>query len=605
MATTQQLVVDEVLPPQQPQIVKYSLSHFHKNRRRNANPARGGGGEPTAIHQLAAKLPSVSEMERRQAHRQQILASTETHLRTYDNHHHHHHNDDDDDELEQRDTSRNILYVLMDRERRGPRTVISLARYRRFQKDHHRSKIPGFSSTGSTTNAGDRSPSTVLESPPTPAAAARDNNENQHHVGLSSLSHALNNNNNNSHRRHLSGVGGSSSLIIMEEQETSFNTTEEEEEDVDDDQVVTPNSPTTTTRPWQQTKPPSTDEPTSLRRVSYPLPITRELQSFAEYASAVRYHSACLNHLGGDDIIDADGNRPVSSHAVSTISIAFSCDGRTVASTHGDHTVKISCCVVGILLQCLDGHPRTPWTVKYHPTNPHILASGCLGHQVRIWDWPRKLCLQMVRLEFAIISLAFHPSGELLAIANGTKLHFWGINNNNSTSAVTTVAGNGNNNNSSSSSRLMESDQKHMLRCVHFPPSGDTIIIGGANPMQEDPRQRRRNNNSNNNQAVGGNNGMSFYLRLWDFDLERALEMPQYINNNNNIMSHSHAVDNNNNSMRDSIPFGITMGRRSISNVRFLLFCFRAPDGQTDRPRYRFVFLVLTMMPFINPFCTL
>jgi WD domain, G-beta repeat len=578
MATTQQLVVDEVLPPQQPQIVKYSLSHFHKNRRRNANPARGGG-EMAAIHQpdhRPAKLPSGAEMERRQAHRQQILASTETHVRTYDNHHHHHDDDDDDELEERRDTSRNILYVLMDRERRGPRTVISLTRYRRFQKDHHRSKIPGFSSTSSTTNAGDRSPSTVLESPPTPAAAARDNNENHHHVGLTSISHAhRNNNNNNSHRRHLSGVGGSSSLIIMEEQETSFNTTEEEEEeDVDDDQVVTPNSPTTTTRPWQQTKPPPTDEPTSLRRVSYPLPITRELQSFAEYASAVRYHSACLNHLGGDDIIDADGNRPVSSHAVSTISIAFSCDGRTVASTHGDHTVKISCCVVGILLQCLDGHPRTPWTVKYHPTNPHILASGCLGHQVRIWDWPRKLCLQMVRLEFAIISLAFHPSGELLAIANGTKLHFWGINNSN-TAAVTTVAGNGNNSNSSS--RLMESDQKHMLRCVHFPPSGDTIIIGGANPMQEDPRQRRRNNN-NNNQAVGGNNGMSFYLRLWDFDLERALEMPQYINNNNNhnnIMSHSsHAAVDNNNNMRDSIPFGITMGRRSISNVRFVVVLF-------------------------------
>jgi WD domain, G-beta repeat len=595
MATTQQpqLVDEEVRPQQQePQIIKYSLSHFHKNRRRHSNhhgsnnwPPLGGGGNgelaatsPDHFHRPAIRIPSVAVMAQRQAHRQQILASTETHLRTYDNHHH---DDDDDDELEQRDTSRNILYVLMDRERRGPRTIVSLSRYRRFQKDHHRSKISGSSSTISTNNAGDRSPSTVLESPPTPAAAAtaRDNNENHHHVGSTS-SHA-HNSNNNSHRRHLSGGGGSSSLIIMEEQETSFNTTEEEEEDVDNDQgVTTPNSPTTTTRPPWQTKPQHPDEPTSLRRVSYPLTITRELQSFAEYASAVRYHSACLNHLGGDDIIDADGNRPVSSHAVSTISIAFSCDGRTVASTHGDHTVKISCCVVGLLLQCLDGHPRTPWTVKYHPTNPDVLASGCLGHQVRIWDWPRKICLQMVRLEFAIISLSFHPTGDLLAIANGTKLHFWGINNSttsNTSTAAGTAAG-GNNNSSSSSSRLMESDQKHMLRCVHFPPSGDTIIIGGANPMQEDPRQRRRNNN--NNQAVGGNNGMSFYLRLWDFDLERALEMPQYINNNNNnnnIMSHSqHAVDNNNNSnMRDSIPFGITMGRRSISNVRFL-FCLSA-----------------------------
>merc|ERR1712238_183248 len=56
-----------------------------------------------------------------------------------------------------------------------------------------------------------------------------------------------------------------------------------------------------------------------------------------------------------------------------------------------------------------------------------IFASGCLGHQVRIWDWITGTCLQMIRLEFAIISLSFHPAGTLLAIANGTRLHFWGL----------------------------------------------------------------------------------------------------------------------------------------------------------------------------------
>ena len=30
------------------------------------------------------------------------------------------------------------------------------------------------------------------------------------------------------------------------------------------------------------------------------------------------------------------------------------------------------------------GNLRTPWTVKYHPTNPRILASGCLGFQMRV-----------------------------------------------------------------------------------------------------------------------------------------------------------------------------------------------------------------------------
>jgi len=34
----------------------------------------------------------------------------------------------------------------------------------------------------------------------------------------------------------------------------------------------------------------------------------------------------------------------------------------------------------------LDGHPRTPWCIAFHPANGDILASGCLAGEVRIWD---------------------------------------------------------------------------------------------------------------------------------------------------------------------------------------------------------------------------
>eukprot|EP00562_Extubocellulus_spinifer_P009010 CAMPEP_0178490166 /NCGR_PEP_ID=MMETSP0696-20121128/10752_1 /TAXON_ID=265572 /ORGANISM="Extubocellulus spinifer, Strain CCMP396" /LENGTH=646 /DNA_ID=CAMNT_0020117991 /DNA_START=27 /DNA_END=1962 /DNA_ORIENTATION=- len=233
--------------------------------------------------------------------------------------------------------------------------------------------------------------------------------------------------------------------------------------------------------------------------------------------------------------------------AVSTISLSFSPDGKTLASTHGDHTVKITCCHTGKLIRNLDGHPRTPWTVKYHPTDSNIVASGCLGFQVRVWDWnyrpnrvvrrngigvgvgmagqkqhqetaaerkikaaaaasssrgdwspravvnhpgngfgldpngqggdgaagggggaggadgggiggadgggmggigtsnydilpghyapydpsdydyhlSRGVCLSMIRLQYAIISLSFHPTGHVLACASGSKVHLW------------------------------------------------------------------------------------------------------------------------------------------------------------------------------------
>ena len=378
---------------------------------------------------------------------------------------------------------------------------------------------------------------------------------------------------------------------------------------------------------------------------------TDELRTFAEHACVTKFESSYLSHLqhdeveketganetsngngennensnNGNDATNANANQQqqqqqnTSSKAVSTISIAFSPDGKTMASTHGDHTVKITCCMTGKLLQTLVGHPRTPWTVKYHPhaganhnqnskkkrviianststtsnsnnninsssntsgaasrpvsgllaalreasskqqqqqeeqqQQQQIVASGCLGHQVRIWDWISGTCLQMIRLEFPIISLSFHPSGSVLAIANGTRLHFWGLPTvtqakdetataNNPTTDTTTEGGsstvgttseNGNSNNngsssSSSSSRIvtnpsqgMHIEMRHMLRCVHFLPDGKKVIVGGVNPQTSAEIRRHRRLAAEGNQENVPT--MSFYLRLWDFDLDAA-----------------------------------------------------------------------------------
>jgi hypothetical protein len=337
-------------------------------------------------------------------------------------------------------------------------------------------------------------------------------------------------------------------------------------------------------RPTEAVEEPTTatTKPPLLQRVSYPMSISHEVRTFAEYCSVIRYHSAFFHHLGGEDERGEQGERPASSRAVSTISIAFSPDSQTMASTHGDHTVKITCCFTGGLLETLDGHPRTPWTVKYHPTNSHIVASGCLGHQVRLWNWKEKSCLQMIRLEYAIISLSFHPAGQVLAIANGTRLHFWGYETN--TGNTTTTTNTNNNNNSlqrnpqqqqqqqrqgsapnqlqqqqqprSYRGMLTEVEQRHMLRCVHFPPGGNTIIVGGVNPTAEDPRRTGRSGIS------GG--GMSFYLRLWDFDVDAALHP---FGAASDLLGGAAAAGSGTGNTSGG-PSGLGVRRRAISNVR-------------------------------------
>jgi hypothetical protein len=287
------------------------------------------------------------------------------------------------------------------------------------------------------------------------------------------------------------------------------------------------------------------------RSMTYPLKVQREVQVFAEYSSVTKYQSSYLHHLGGQarmqqqqqDNQEQQQDRPASSNAVSTISIAFSPDSKTMASTHGDHTVKITSSFTGTLLQTLEGHPRTPWTVKFHPIHANIVASGCLGCQVRVWDWKEGTCLRMIRLDHAIISLSFHPSGHILAIASGSKLHFWDYNNFGGDPQDTNTRG--------ALGALTEVEQRHMLRCVHFPPNGTSLIVGGTNPPTDEQRRRGRSGMS------GG--GMTFYLRLWDFDLSAAL----------------HPLERDARDVRTLSRTALRQQRKALSNVSFDNVFFR------------------------------
>lgn len=382
-------------------------------------------------------------------------------------------------------------------------------------------------------------------------------------------------------------------------------------------------------------------------------------------------------------------NRPNPNPAVSTISISFSPDGRTLASTHGDHSVKITCAHTGKLIRTLDGHPRTPWTVKYHPTNNRIVASGCLGFQVRVWDWnyrteavrgkwrrenerrfggrynretvnvldgrcgsPRGVmeghwkggkkknldageddyaassleelgipasdpawydihaesynyhdgigvCLNMIRLNHAIISLAFHPSGEVLAVASGSTLHLWDYDEEGRKAKkkrLSDVQMGGNDQSSSSgssqqpvsesrilnrdhhsdfpTSRTVNISHESALRCVHFPPCGNSLIVGGVNPASANEGLAHRHPRGRGGMSGGG---MSFHLRLWDFDLDAVLNPPT-----ENLNDPANGGNNATNSFggivsdEGEITWNFSGTRRPLSDVRFKSFVHHA-----------------------------
>lgn len=151
----------------------------------------------------------------------------------------------------------------------------------------------------------------------------------------------------------------------------------------------------------------------------------------------------------------------------STISLCFSPDGSTFASSHGDHTVKIVNSYTGKVQHVLVGHPRTPWTVKFHPTDSNSVASGCLAGQVFIWDIKQEQIRWRVFQERPIISLAFHPTGDVLGIASGKNLYMWRYTIEPHADIAMTV--------------------ETSLRAVVFPSKGTSIIVGIANATNEVP----------------------------------------------------------------------------------------------------------------------
>ncbi|WOL19282.1 hypothetical protein Cni_G28080 [Canna indica] len=144
----------------------------------------------------------------------------------------------------------------------------------------------------------------------------------------------------------------------------------------------------------------------------------------------------------------------------STIAAAFSSDGKILASTHGDHTVKIVDCLTGKCVKVLSGHRRTPWVVRFHPLHSDILASGSLDHEVRLWNAQTSNCIGSRDFYRPIASIAFHAQGEFLAVASGHKLYIWNYNKRGEASSPTIVL-----------------KTRRSLRAVHFHPQAAPFLL--------------------------------------------------------------------------------------------------------------------------------
>ena len=114
------------------------------------------------------------------------------------------------------------------------------------------------------------------------------------------------------------------------------------------------------------------------------------------------------------------------THRVS--SITFSPDGKTIASGGEDRTVRLWDAKTGRLLKKLRGHPNQVWCVRFSPVAP-LLASASEDQTIKLWDLQTGKCIETLEgHQNWVWSIAFSPNGQILASGSYDQtLKLWDV----------------------------------------------------------------------------------------------------------------------------------------------------------------------------------
>ncbi|OJD17129.1 hypothetical protein AJ78_02774 [Emergomyces pasteurianus Ep9510] len=107
--------------------------------------------------------------------------------------------------------------------------------------------------------------------------------------------------------------------------------------------------------------------------------------------------------------------RTLEGHLDQVRSVAFSPDGRIIVSGSNDNTIKLWDARIGSEIQMLEGHSSSVLSVVFSPDG-QMIASGSSDNTIKLWNaetgseiWTRKNHLNW------ICSVAFSPDGQMIA----------------------------------------------------------------------------------------------------------------------------------------------------------------------------------------------
>jgi WD40 repeat protein len=120
--------------------------------------------------------------------------------------------------------------------------------------------------------------------------------------------------------------------------------------------------------------------------------------------------------------------RTLQGHTGGVLSVAFFPDGKILASGAGDGTIKLWDVATGTLLRTLSGHTGSVISVAFSPDGK-VLASGSADNTIKLWDVATGREIRTLSAHtLDVASVAFSPDGKILASGSvDTTIKLWDV----------------------------------------------------------------------------------------------------------------------------------------------------------------------------------